>query len=486
MKLNINQSTALIKTFVQEQLMKWNIPGTAISIIKNGEVVFREGIGLRNINEGRNVTPETIFPIASITKSFTSAALAILEDEGKLNWDEPIKNYLPEFDLIDPYVGNRVTIRDILCHRTGLPRHDMVLENTDFKRMDIHKKARYLELSRRFRTHWQYNNLTYVIAGRLVEALTKMSWEDFVKHRLFDLLEMKSSSFSVEEIKMSLDYALPYAEVSNNIVEIPFYNINECGPAGSINSNIIDMEKWLMLHMSKGKYKDKQIISEKNINEMHTPSMIIRDGLPYYFKENPYAAYGLGWFVQPYRGFNHIYHGGVIDGFGSLIAIMPEEDLGIIILTNKNGSGFFNRMICYSIFDMILGLDRIPWDLRFKELHNKNKKAVISQIEKIDSMLKECTEPECPIKDYTGSYINPGYGNIKVKFNDNKLQLVYGNKTVNIQHYRNNIFLPCPDDVNNLPLQIKFNVDRAGNITALEIPFEPNVKDIVFTRNYAV
>lgn len=486
MKQEINQSTALIKTFVLEQLMEWNIPGIAISIIKNGEVIFREGIGLRNISEGFNVTPETIFPIASITKSFTSAALAILEDEGKLHWDEPIKKYLPEFDLIDPYVGSRVTIRDILCHRTGLPRHDMVLENSDYKRMDIHKKVRHLELSKSFRTHWQYNNHMYVIAGHLVEVLTKIRWEDFVKNRLFDLLEMKSSSFSIKDIKGSSNYALPYAEESNNIFEIPFYDICECGPSGSINSNIIDMEKWIMLHMSKGKYKDKQIISEKNINEMHTSSMIIREGIPYHFKEIPYAAYGLGWFVQPYRGFNHIYHGGVIDGFGSLAAIIPEEDLGIIILTNKSGSGLFNRMICYSVFDMILGLDRIPWNLRFKELHNKSKKAEISQIEKMDSMLKEGIEPICPIKDYIGSYINAGYGSIEVKFYDNKLQLVYGNKIVNIQHYKNNIFLPYPNDVNNLPLQIRFNSDRAGNIKALEIPFESNVKDIVFTRNNVV
>lgn len=479
---NINHNTAKIRVLIEEQLKEWDIPGTAISIIKNGEVIFREGIGLRNISKNLNVTPDTIFPIASVTKSFTSAALAILEDEKKLNWDEPLKNYLPEFDLIDSYIGSRVTSRDILCHRTGLPRHDMILENLDYRRCDIHSRVKHLELSKTFRTHWQYNNHMYVIAGHLVEVLTGMKWEDFVKSRLLDLLDMKSSSFTVEDIKKSSNYALPYAEVKGINTEVPFYNISESGPAGSINSSIVDMEKWIILHMNGGKYKGSQIVSQKNINEMHTSNMIIRDGMPFRFNEMPNASYGLGWFIQPYRGFNHIYHGGVIDGFGSLAAIIPDEDLGIVILTNKGGSGLFNRMICYSLFDILLELDIIPWNQRFMDILDKNKRTEKAQMEKISSTYNEIVESSGSLKDYTGSFKNPGYGNIEINSFDNKLQLTYANKGIPIQHYKNNIFLPCTSGENNLLIQIKFNIDRFGNIESLAIPFESNTKDIVFTR----
>ncbi len=470
------------RDLVLDSLNKWHVPGIGMAIVKDGEVILADGFGLRDVEQGLPVTGQTLFAIGSATKAFTTMGMALLVDEGKLDWDKPVREYLPWLRLHDALATERLTPRDMVTHRSGLPRHDLMWYNSSFGREDIIRRLRHLVPSKDFRTFWQYQNIMYLTAGYLSGQLAGGSWEDLIKERIFDQLGMHDSNFSVEESQKQTDHSLPYRynylKDDAELKRIPFRNIDTAGPAGSINSNVTDMAKWLQLHLNGGKLADKQFVTEANLKQMHAPQMVIQQ--PSKFPEMPFSCYGMGWFIEPYRGYNMVHHGGNIDGFSALVTFMPEQKIGMVILSNLNGTPL-PTVLALSVYDRLLGLDPIDWNERFMGEIEKARKASQDKEQKSSAERKTGTTPSHALADYAGSYEHPGYGTLEVGLVDDKLQLVYNELTMQMSHYHYDVFEAKHEEF-DMTMLAAFTGDLKGNIHTIAVPLEPTLEPIVFER----
>ncbi|NEU72310.1 serine hydrolase [Hassallia byssoidea VB512170] len=467
-----------LSEFINKTMQQWKVPGLAIAIVKDNEIIFCEGFGKRDVEQDLKVTPKTLFAIASCTKAFTTMTMGILADRGKLDWDKPVRNYLPTFKLYDSYATEHITPRDLVTHRSGLPRHDAMWYKSSFTRQEIFERLQYLEPTHELRTVFQYQNLMYMTAGYLVGQIADSSWEEFVQQEIFNFLEMRDSNFSVVKSQETNDFALPYQEKDDEVKKIPFCNIDVISPAGSINSNVTDMAQWLLLHLNQGKYGEKQIISSTNLSQMHFPQIVISQPLEY--NEIFHNFYGLGWQVTAYRGHNFLEHGGNIDGFSALTTFLPQNNIGMVILTNMDKTPL-PRIVTYYVCDRLLGLEEVHWNERIKEKVAQTKEAAAKEKEQIASERKTGTQPSHSLKDYIGDFEHPGYGKLSIEFKDNHLTATYNSIVYELEHYHYDIFQLKSEFVDK-PQMISFFTDTKGNITNLSVPLEPTFKDIVFTR----
>lgn len=464
--------------FVTKTMKEWKVPGLAISIVKDGKVIFAEGFGFRDVKKGLKVTPRTLFAIGSCTKAFTAVAMGILVDEGKLNWDRPVKEYLPTFKLKDSFATEGMTPRDLVCHRSGLPRHDAMWYNSSATRKELFDRLQYLKPSRDFRTTYQYQNLMFMTAGYMVGKIAGTSWEEFVKDRILDPLGMKDGNFSVEDSKKAPDFALPYMEKDERIIEIPFRNIDTIGPAGSINSNVTDMAQWILLNLKKGKHGEKRIISEASLKEIHSPQIVASKSFKY--DESFYSTYGMGWGISAYRGHLVLSHGGGIDGFTAQVSFMPRDSIGMVILTNKGGTPLLS-IIRYNVYDRLLGIDQVDWNKRIKEQVEKGKKEAEKAKKEKDKDRKLNTKPSHPLEDYTGDFEHPGYGIITFEKEGDHLKANYNSISFNLKHYHYDIF-EMHNELLEITQKVSFFTDVKGNIARVAIQMEPAVEEIVFDK----
>lgn len=476
-------SAARFDKFVNQELSKWRVPGVAIGIIHNGRIILTRGYGYRNLEQKRPVTSKTLFAIGSSTKAFTTLLLGMLADEGKLDWDTPVKQYLPEFEMHEPYVTNHITPKDLVIHNSGLPRHDLSWYGSDASRPDLLKRLAYLEPSRGFRSMFQYQNLMYMTAGYLGGKLNGSTWEEAVKHRIFKPLGMDHSNLDIRESQKTDDYAFAYGEEDKKIKRIPFYeDLLAVGPAGSINSNIQDMMSWLNLHINRGKIGDKSLVLEATLEEMHSPQIVVKgmlfNALEKY-TELSAMNYGMGWFVQWYRGTKLVHHGGNIDGFSAMVSFMPHKRSGVVILANKNGT-LITLSLILRIYDRLMGLNPIPWSHRLLEFVGELEKSNESDKENVDDLRKTNTTPSHPLIEFTGHFSHPGYGSLTVDLKDDRLQIGYNSLSAPLEHYHYNVF-KIREGIGE-GLKVQFFSNLKGDIDQISIPFETRVDNIVFTR----
>jgi CubicO group peptidase (beta-lactamase class C family) len=465
--------------FVQDIIQKWKVPGVAIAIVKDNEVIFSEGIGLRNVKQELAMTPQTLMPIASCTKAFTTAAMALLVDAGKLDWDTPVRHYLPTFKLYDAVATERLTPRDLVTHRSGLPRHDLMWYNNDCTRQELFDRLQYLEPSKDIRTTWQYQNLMYMTAGYLVGEVVGQSWEEFVQQQLFDRLNMKSSNFSAIASQQMPDFALSYSKKKDATQRIPFYEDKwAVAPAGAIVSNVAEMSHWISLHLNKGKYGATRLVSEGQIDELHAPQMV----MPTVFKfaESPLSSYALGWVVSPYRGHMRLAHGGNIDGFSSLVTLLTEEKIGIIVLTNLT-SNAVPDIVTMNAIDRLLGMEEVTWNDRLTTFYKEVEAAAEKGKEKMASDRVPDTHPSHALTDYVGEYEHPGYGIITVDLENEMLQSTLHAMKFPLEHYHYDIFEANVERF-EIIVKLSFATNVKGDIESLSVPLEPEVPDIVFKR----
>lgn len=393
------------REFVEKLLQEWKTPGIGVAVVQNGKVVLLEGYGLRDVEKGLPVTPETLFAIGSSSKAFTTMSMAILADEGKLDWDKPVRDYLPNFRLYDQFGTERITPRDLGCHRSGLPRHDLVWYNSSASREELVGRLQYMEPNKDFRTTWQYQNLMYMTAGYLAGKIADTTWEDLTRRRIIDPLGMTRTNFSAAKSCQTPNCSKPYQEKDGQIKEMEYRDIQAVGPAGSIYSCVSDMANWVLLHLNKGKHNGKQIVSEANLQQMHTPQMIILDSSPERiasnFPEIGHGSYGLGWFIETYRGHETLHHGGNIDGFSAHVAFMPKDNIGWVVLSNQDNSAV-PIVVSQYIADRLLGLEPIDWNTRVHELFNKLKAQMEEAKKQAASDRKPGTQPSHPMEAYTG------------------------------------------------------------------------------------
>mgnify|MGYP001090432715 CR=1 FL=1 len=485
------------RNYVNREMKTWNVPGAAVCVIEDGKVIFSEGFGYRDVEKKLMVTPKTVFAIGSASKAFTSLTVGMLVDEKRLDWDRPIREYYPRLRMYDPYVTEHVTLRDALSHRSGVPRHDVVWPYEKMTRKEIVDRIRYLQPSYGFREVLQYNNFLYVLSGAVAGEVAGKSWEEFVKERIFTPLGMASSNFDVEESQRTPDFALPYGlkiktpgEMPEKptdvpVERVPFHQIQAMGPTGSINSNLEDMTKWVMLHLNEGKAGEKQIVSKEALREMHTPQMAIKENSPLkilMFKEMPIMNYGLGWFIQPYRGNYLVHHGGNIDGFSSFVSFMPEEKIGIVVLTNMNAT-WLPHVLTYNIYDRLLGFKEIDWSKKFMDRVSEEAKKKKEAAEKEEKERKKDTCPTHPFETYTGQYANPAYGLVIIGKEGDHLNITYKSKTGRLIHYHYDTFKAgIQYTVFTLDHKVTFQMNEKGDIDRLSIPLEGGVSDIIFKK----
>jgi len=461
-------------------LEPWRVPGMAVGVVLDGEVLLARGFGERDRESGAPVTERTVFAIGSATKAFTALTLATLVDEGLLDWDTPIRDYLPDFELHASVATERATTRDLLCHRTGLPRHDLLWYGSRLGREELYRRLPYLELNEGFRVQWQYQNLMYMTAGYLGGILAGDTWEGLVTERVLEPLSMRGANFAVSESQRLEDHARPYDVRDGELEEIPFRDLSSIGPAGSINANLEDMITWVRLHIGGGEVDGVRIVSRPVMDELHTPQMVI--SRPVTELTTPMTAYAMGWFVEPYRGRRTLHHGGNIDGFTSLVTFMPDDGLGVVVLTNRDGTGLPTAITRHAI-DLLLGFEPRNWNqegiVRLAAIEAQTEAAEARP----DPSRWKDTEPSHDLDAYAGRYEHPGYGVIEIeKAGRRTLRLTYNQMSAELEHWHFDVFRASSGEHEALDeLLVRFALDTQGNVESLAAPLEPMVAEIVFT-----
>lgn len=464
---------------VNEAIKTFKVPGLAMAIVKDDEVIFTKGFGYRDVETKLPMTTNTLLAIGSASKAFTTFALATLVDEGKLEWDKPVRNYIHWFRLYDPVIAERLTPRDMVTHRSGLPRHDLVwYNNFTASREEFVKRLAYLQPSADLREKWQYNNLMFLTAGYLVEVLTGKEWEDAVRTLVFKPLDMTRTNFSVDDSQRDSDFAQPYRESEGKVEKIPFRNITNMGPAGSINSSVNEMSNWLIVHLNNGKFKNKQIIDAATLEDMHLSHM--PTGATPSRPEISPADYGMGWFVDSYRGQRRVHHGGNIDGFSAMVSMLPQDGFGFVVLTNKNGTPL-PELIIRTTTDRLLELEPIDWLGEAAKRKAEGEEAEKKAKQKKQIRRKPGTKLSHKIEEYVGDYSHPGYGELKVFLKDNRLAFTYNGITTPLNHWHYETFNGGKaDDPTFEDMKLTFRTDVNGNVASLVASFEPSTDDIVF------
>jgi len=478
------QSLAGFDSFLTEAIKAWEVPGLAVAIVKDGEVIFAEGFGLRDVAHKLPVTPKTLFAIGSCTKAFTTFVMGTLVDEGKLAWDTPVRVYIPEFRLFDRTATEQMTPRDLVTHRSGLPRHDLVWYNATLSGKQIIDRLQYLEPSESFRNKFQYNNLMFMTAGYLIERVGGKPWEEAVRERIFKPLGMAGCNFSVKDSQHAPDFAQPYDDRDDKIVAIPFRDITNAGPAGSINSGVADMARWLVVQTHKGKIDSRQILSSAVLAEIHTPHMTM--GVPQERKEIAAAGYALGWMVDDYRGHRRVHHGGGIDGFTAQTVLFPEDGLGLCILSNMNGTPL-PELVSRHGADRVLGLSPIDWSGEELVKHKKRKESSKAAKAKKDTVRRSGTTPAHKLEEYAGDYDHPGYGVIQIELRQGRLYLSYNNIGAPLEHWHYEVFnaQKDPKDPAFEDQKVQFLTNVKGFVDGLAVTMEPRLKPIVFAKRPA-
>lgn len=472
-----------IDAFIETQIKEWKVPGTAVAVVKDGKIILSQGYGYRDVEQQLPVTSKTLFAIGSVTKSFTVTVLGTLAGEGKLDWDKHVRDYLPAFQLQDPVATDHMTPLDLVTHRSGLPRHDLLWYGSSLTRREMFDRLRYLEPSREVRELFQYNNLMFMTAGILAEEISHMKWEDLVRKRIFEPLGMTSSNFSVNDSQKAGDFAQPYEEIKEKIIKVPFRNLDQIGPAGSINSNVEDMIRYVQMHLKLGKYGEKgekQIIGEATAKKMQSPQMVSGGDTPYPELFN--AGYGMGLGISMYRGHKVVSHGGGIDGFTSSLTFVPNDGIGMMILTNRSGTPL-PGIISRNIYDRLLGLDLIDWSKRTREEQDKQKKTEEESKKKSYTARREGTKPSHDLKEYAGEYGHPAYGIAKIALDGDAVSLTFNGITLPLKHFHFDYFEIADNPREFLKsVKLQFFTNVKGDVGSFSIPLETGVKDIVFSR----
>lgn len=421
-KVNLSQLDRYFETARKE----WKIPGMAVAVVKDGKVVLAKGYGVKEFSKQEKVDEKTLFAIASNTKAYTAATLAILVDEGKINWDDKVRDYLPYFKLYDPYVTEEITIRDLLCHRSGLKTFsgDLLWYETSYSTVEVIKRARYLKPAFGFRSGFGYSNIMFMAAGKVVAAVTGKPWKDFIKERIFEPLGMETSNIGTTDLKKYNNVsAAHYVYLDGKTITVSYTSSDNLGGAGSINSNVIEMAQWLKMLLNNGVFDNQRILSENSIWEMwssHTVNRVTQSTKKL-FPKTHFMNYGLGWGLSDYHGYKIIGHGGGLDGMISRVALVPEIKLGLVILTNSiNG---LPTALGYKIIDAYLGVKSKDWSSIYLERYRESVKKEMQWGTDITKKRVSDTCTEIKLEDYTGLYGGPMYGDARVTGQQGKLVL---------------------------------------------------------------
>jgi CubicO group peptidase (beta-lactamase class C family) len=449
---------------------------------------------VRDLDSKTPADADTLYAIGSVTKSFTAAALGALADEGKLTLDQPVADLLPEFRLADDGRTFQVTVRDLLSHRTGLPRHDFGWygDGEGLTREGLVKSLRHLEANTGLRQRWQYQNWMFMTAGYLAEKLDGRPWDEVVRARLLAPLGMTRANFSTAASAADPDHATPYEESKGVVRKVNFREFPAMAPAGAINASARDMAQWLRLHLGKGEVDGKRILSASIVEELHQAAMVMEEGGP--DPEILAPRYALGWGTDVYRGHRRVQHGGNIDGFSALATFFPEDGVGVVVLANLGGSPA-GSVISRTVSDRLLGLEPIDWLARIGARWDGARAAVDAAEGRAEELRRPGAPPPRPLAEYTGEYEHPGYGRIAVEHEQtpprrkgdkpaDRLVARFHGIEMPLEPWHFETFRATSNDpaVADLKLFLQFVPDASGEIERLDAPFEPLVAPLPFRK----
>ena len=460
------QDTRLAGIDAKFQLLldEWKVAGFAVAVVEKDKVVYAKGFGYRDYENKKPVTANTLFAIGSCSKAFTSSLLGILRHEKKLAFTDRPSQYIPELKFYSDDLDEDLMISDLMCHRTGLPRHDYswYLFNTN-SRDSLIMRLQYQEPSAGIRQKYQYNNFMFMLQGVIAERITGKSWEDNIRERLFKPLGMATSNLSMDEMQKSAEPSLGY-EVKNDkeIQLMDYFHIRGMAPAGSINSSATEMANWMKAWIYGGKFNGKELLPAAYVAEAMSAQMVSAPGLP--TKEHPdvqFGSYGYAWGLHSYKGHYRVAHGGNIDGFSAVTAIFPTDSLGIVVLVNQNGSAL-PSIVRNMVADRMLKLSQTDWSKELKTDLEKAKKLQADAHAKATSSDKKGTKPSRLLEQFEGKYNHPGYGTFQVSAKHDSMFANSGIHKFWLRHVHYDVFQPFQfDRLNKLDTaeksEVRFN-----------------------------
>jgi CubicO group peptidase (beta-lactamase class C family) len=427
---------------------------------------------VREVGKPDPVTPNTLFAIGSNTKLFTSVAAGMMVDEGKMKWDAPLTTYLPSFQLYDPYVTREFTLRDALSHRSGLGRRgDFIWLGSHFDRAEVIRRIRYLVPNSSFRSQYGYQNIMVMSAGEATAAAAGMSWDDLIKRRIFAPLGMTASNTSVTALAGASDVASPHVWANGKPVVIPYRNIDNIGPAGSINSNVLEMGRWLRFLLDGGSYGGKQLIKPETFREITAPTTIV-PMVPDTLKPSThFRMYGLGVGMYDYMGVKVLTHTGGIDGMLSSVAWVPEKKLGVVVLTNTAGHNSLYTALSERVLDAYLGAPPRDWSaIRLAEVTRMEARMDTARQKMIAARVPN-TKPSLPLEKYAGTYTSELYPDLVITLGGGALTAHLGTVPAStLEHWNFDTFLAKPSTPGDDETLITFRLNARGNVTGAEVP----------------
>ncbi|MBX2876864.1 MAG: serine hydrolase [Saprospiraceae bacterium] len=474
---------------LDEMLDTWQAASFAVAVVEKDKIVYAKGFGYADYENKVKADEHTLYAIGSCSKAFTSSLLGLLRADDKLDFDDSPRDYIPELTFYNSELNNLVTIKDMMSHRTGLPRHDFAwyLFPTDSKDTLIQRIA-HQEPFTGVREQWYYNNFMFMAQGVIAEKLTGKSWGDNIKEKLFAPLGMKRSNISIPELEKSENVAKGYELDDDEIKLMDYYRIRAMGPAGSINSSVTEMANWMVAWINGGQFEGKEVLPANYVQEAMSSQMVVSGGVP--GEEYPdlhMANYGYGWFLSSYRGHYRVEHGGNIDGFSANTSFFPSDSIGIVVLVNQNGS-VVPSMVRNTVADRVLQLPKREWSKERKKIMDEAEKAQEEAASASVSNQKEGTRASHIAEAYAGKYEHPGYGTFRVKVKGDSLFAFMPLQKVWLKHFHYDIFQPFSveedgiDEEDESPLRFNFATNDAGEVASVSIKIEPMVDAISFKR----
>jgi len=473
--------------FMEKLLKDWNAPGVGVGIVVNDKLVFAQGYGYRDYGKKRSLRQKRSALFASNTKLFTAVAAGLLVKEGKLDWDKPVRDSVPAIRFYNDELNNSVTLRDMLAHRTGITRHDMIWYKSDFTREQLFQRLQYMEPKEPLRTMFLYNNMMYAAAGYLIELQSGKPWEEFVQTHLLQPLQMNSTVFTIASMTNAPDFGVPFTERrdSTEIYRTPYYEDTAgLAPAGALISNIEDMSHWLIALMNDGKYLGRQVVPPEVLKATMEPAMALpnAEGEGFGFWETLNPAYGMGRDVASYRGHLLTYHGGALGGFFSQVSFMPQEHIGVIVLVIGQHCAVLNNVVGYCVYERLLGMSETPWSARWLEIQKKAKKAGTEARAKAGAQCVPQTSPSHPLEAYTGEYEHPAYGLLRTGLKAGQLQFDFHKIRLPLAHFHYDRFDTRDDEIDG-KWSVNFGTNPLGDVTKATMSLDE--AEVTFVRKPA-
>ena len=450
----------------------------------NDKLVFAKGYGYRDYEKKLPFTPKTLEPIASNSKLFTAVVAGMLVEEGKLTWDKPVRESVPTIQFYNDQLNNNVTLRDMLSHRTGVTRHDLIWFKSPFTRKELFEKLKYLEPQEPMRETFLYNNLMFSAVGQIIELKSGKTWEQFVRERIFGPLEMNTTTYTIADMLKQPDYGVPFREKRDSfeLYKIPYYEDTEgVAPAGAIISNIDELSHWLIALMNDGKYNGKQVLPASVLKATIQPAIglpnTLGEALGYWELLNP--AYGMGRQTASYRGKLLTYHGGDLPGFHSQVSFLPNDKIRVIVFVISDHSAPLYNVISYNVYERLLGMDQTPWNQRRLQQRLAGKKAGTEARAKAGADRVPNTKPSHALAGYAAEYENPAYGILKIGLQGDQLQFGFHDFHFPMSHFHYDRF-DTPDDEQYGKFSVSFRTNPQGDVNDAVISLDE--AEVVFTR----